>query len=155
MIYAGLSRILLEQIMSTSLSSAVCALDTDDLDKDARIVMKKSLNESIKKAGVTLSHTDALVDLYVDAFGKKPSRARIRSTGDRCKWIMGCPGVEVSALQGTRFEQFGELEDDHVFPASRRGQFTDVGLGQKLCRYHNIFWKGQHIAFALDDFWLS
>jgi hypothetical protein len=154
-IYAGLSRIILEQIMSTSVSSALLSIESDEeVGRKLKILVKSSLRGAMETAEVKLTHSDDLVDIYVDAFDKEHSRTRISSTGDKCNWVMGCPGVESATFRGTRFEPFTRLDDDHIFPTSRTGRFAEAGLGQKLCRYHNIFWKGQHIAFALDDFWL-
>jgi hypothetical protein len=141
----------------TAIASVVSsyAEGTSDFETHLRVQVKRILRVAMSESKVELRHTDGLVDMYIDALVRRKKRRKVQSKGDSCSWTMGCPATHNRRMLNTPFGMFASLEDDHIFPSSRSGRYSESGLGQKLCRYHNSFWKGQHIALALDDYWLQ
>ena len=157
-LYSGLSRLVLEHIMATSISKEIAKHAPDrglSLEVDLKTKVRLSIAQLVKSSHVSLKYAGNLVDLYVQSWSRKSTRKAVTSSGTVCNWIMGCPAAENPGMQTTAFAPFASLENDHIFPAARRGGFVEAGPAKKLCRYHNVFWKGQHIALALDRSWLS
>jgi len=155
-IYEGLSRLLIDHIVMTSIGHAVNekqAISDLEIQKSA-ISM---INEASKKCSVSLINSGKIVELYLSGLLRPDPDIKIvpslKTIGiQKCEWIMGCPVVSGGPKTPHRpLQMFCCLEMDHIYSKARKPMNFNGNKAQLLCGYHNREWKGAHISFAFPD----
>ena len=153
-LYEGLARFLVEHIMMTTIAAVVSpdgSNDSTGLKRRAAAVIE----EAERKSSVSLKYGRDMVGLYVDALCSPQGPVEVKSEGESCSWILGCPAVSRPTVVSPKaLVAFSRLENDHVFPKARLPVTTSGVKGQKLCAYHNRQWKQAHVCFALSEDWI-
>jgi len=118
-LYIGLSRILLEHLLMTSIAESLSTGNSEE-SREIKVRTLRRVQNAAEQSGYSLVTAHDLVDLYVDALMDPGGAAPVVSTGSECAWILGCPAVaKPSNHLPTGIRAFCSLEDDHVFPKAR------------------------------------